>query len=129
MARIKRAQIRTTRKRNLFKRSKGFFMARGKLLRQTHEAVMHAMRDEFIGRKQKKRQFRRMWIVRISAALMTTDLSYSRFIHGLNLAGIDINRKMLSELAIHDRPAFDSIMAQAHALITERLAGLLRPAA
>ena len=68
MARIKRAQIRTTRKRNLFKRSKGFFMARGKLLRQTHEAVMHAMRDEFIGRKQKKRQFRRMWIVRISAA-------------------------------------------------------------
>lgn len=113
MARIKRAQIRSTRKRNLFKRSKGFFLARGTLLRQTHEAVMHAMRDEFIGRKQKKRQFRRMWIVRISAALMTTDLSYSRFIHGLNLAGIDINRKMLSELAIHDRPAFDSIVAQA----------------
>ena len=83
MARIKRAQIRSTRKPNLFKRSKGFFMAR------------------------------RMWIVRISAALMTTDLSYSRFIHGLNLAGIDINRKMLSELAIHDRPAFDSIVAQA----------------
>ena len=112
MARIKRAQIRATRKRNLFKRSKGFFMARGSLLRQTHEAVMHAQRNEFIGRKQKKRQYRQLWITRISAALMTTDLSYSRFMHGLGLAGIDINRKMLSELAIHDRPAFDALVAQ-----------------
>lgn len=117
MARIKRAQIRSTRKRNLFKRSKGFFLARGKLLRQTHEAVMHAMRDEFIGRKQKKRQYRRMWIVRISAALMGSGVSYSRFIHGLDKAGIDINRKMLSELAIHDRAAFDSIVEQARAAL------------
>ncbi len=117
MARIKRAQIRATRKRNLFKRTKGFFLARGKLLRQSHQAMMHAMRDEFIGRKQKKRQYRRLWIVRLSAALKPTGISYSRFIHGLNLAGIDINRKMLSELAIHDRPAFDAVVEQARAAL------------
>jgi len=113
MARIKRAQIRATRKRNLFKRTKGFFLARGKLLRQAHEAMLIAQRNEYIGRKQKKRQYRRLWIVRISAALKPTGLSYSRFMHGLSKAGVDVNRKMLSELAIHDRAAFDQIVEQA----------------
>jgi large subunit ribosomal protein L20 len=75
------------------------------------------MRDEFIGRKQKKRQFRRLWIVRIAAALKPTGLSYSRFIHGLSKAGVDINRKMLSELAIHDRAAFDQVVEQARAAL------------
>lgn len=117
MARIKRAQIRVTRKKNLFKRAKGFFLARGKLLRQTHEAVMHAQRDEFAGRKQKKRQYRRLWIVRIAAGLKPLGLSYSRFIHGLTLAGIDVNRKMLSELAIHDKAAFDTIAEKARAAL------------
>lgn len=117
MARIKRAQLKATRKRNLFKRAKGFFLSRGSLLRQTNEAVMHAQADQFAGRKQKKRQYRRLWIVRIGAALKPTGISYSRFMHGLELAGVDINRKMLSELAIHDPAAFDAIVAQARAAL------------
>ena len=113
MARIKRAQIRKTRTKKLFKRSKGFFGARGTTRRQTHEAVLHAKANEFRGRKEKKRQFRALWITRISAALMNTDLNYSRFIHGLKLAGIDLNRKQLSELAIHDPAAFEAVVGQA----------------
>lgn len=117
MARVKRAQIRSTRKRKLFKRASGFFLSRGKLLRQANEAVMHAQADEFRGRREKKRQFRRLWIVRIGAALKPMGLSYSKFIHGLSKAGIEINRKMLSELAIHDPQGFDAIVAQARAAL------------
>jgi len=113
MARIKRAQIRKTRTKKLFKRSKGFFGARGTTRRQTHEAVLHAKANEFRGRKEKKRQFRSLWIVRINAALMSTDLNYSKFIHGLKLAGVDLNRKQLSELAIHDPAAFEAVVGQA----------------
>lgn len=113
MARIKRAQIRKVRVAKLFKRSKGFFLARNNTIRQAHEAVMHAGRDAFIGRKQKKRQYRAMWITRISAALMQHDLSYSRFIHGLVLAGVDLNRKQLSEMAIHDPAGFTAVVEKA----------------
>lgn len=117
MARVKRAALKATRKRKLFKRASGFFQSRGKLLRQTQEAVMHAQADEFRGRRERKRQFRRLWIVRIGAALKPHGLSYSKFIHGLNLAGVEINRKMLSELAIHDAQGFDAIVAQARAAL------------
>lgn len=113
MARIKRAQIRKTRTKNLFKRAKGFFLSRGKLRRQANEAVLHSRRDAYIGRKQKKRQFRALWIVRLSAALMATDLSYSRFIHGLTLAGISLNRKQLSEMAQHDAASFAAVVSAA----------------
>jgi large subunit ribosomal protein L20 len=113
MARIKRAQIRKTRTKKLFKRSKGFFGARGTTRRQTHEAVMHAKANEFRGRKERKRQFRALWITRISAALMPLDLKYSRFIHGLKLAEIDLNRKQLSEMAIHDPSAFEAVVGAA----------------
>jgi large subunit ribosomal protein L20 len=113
MARIKRAQIRKTRTKKLFKRSKGFFGARGTTRRQTTEAVLKARAYEFRGRKEKKRQFRALWITRINAALMSTDLNYSRFIHGLKLAGVDLNRKQLSEMAIHDPAAFDAVVGQA----------------
>jgi large subunit ribosomal protein L20 len=110
MARIKRAQIRKTRTKKLFKRAKGFFGARGTTRRQTHEAVLKAKAYEFRGRKEKKRQYRALWITRISAALMPTDLNYSRFIHGLKLAGVDLNRKQLSEMAIHDPAAFEAVV-------------------
>jgi len=113
MARIKRAQIRKTRTKKLFKRSKGFFGARGTTRRQTHEAVLHAKANEFRGRKEKKRQFRALWITRINAALMPHELSYSRFIHGLKLAGVDLNRKQLSEMAIHDPAAFEAVVGTA----------------
>jgi len=113
MARIKRAQIRKTRTKKLFKRSKGFFGARGTTRRQTNEAVLKAKANEFRGRKEKKRQFRALWITRINAALMPHELSYSKFIHGLKLAGVDLNRKQLSEMAIHDPAAFEAVVGTA----------------
>ncbi len=115
MARIKKAQNRRTRTRKLFKRSKGFFLARSRTRRQANEAVMKARRNAFIGRKQKKRQFRSLWIQRIGAALMPHRLSYSRFIYGLKQAGIELNRKQLSELAIHDPETFGSLVEKARA--------------
>lgn len=113
MARVKRAQIRKTRTAKLFKRSKGFFGARNNTRRQANEAVMHARANAFRGRKEKKRQYRALWITRISAALMQHDLKYSRFIHGLNLAGVTLNRKQLSEMAINDPASFEAVVGQA----------------
>lgn len=117
MARIKGAQIRKTRTRKLFARAKGFHLARSKTRRQAHEAVLHAKANAFVGRKQKKRHFRALWIQRINAALMPTDLSYSRFIHGLSVAGVSIDRKQLSELAIHQPEAFAALVDQARAAL------------
>lgn len=113
MARVKRAQIRKTRTKKLFQNSKGFFQQRGKTRRQANEAVMKARMYKFRGRKEKKRQFRQMWIARISAALLPHEMSYSRFIHGLNVANIELNRKMLSEIAIHEPEVFGQLVAKA----------------
>ena len=115
MARIKGALNRRTRTKKLFKRSKGFFLARNNTRRQANEAVMHARANAFIGRKQRKRAFRRLWITRISAAVKAHELSYSVFMHGLNKAGVALNRKMLSELAIQDPTAFQELISIAKA--------------
>ncbi len=118
MARIKRAVIRKTRTKKLFKRSKGFFGARNNTRRQANEAVLHARANAYVGRKQKKRQYRALWITRIGAALKAHEgINYSTFIHGLNEAGVTLNRKQLSELAIHDSAAFDSLVEQARAAL------------
>jgi large subunit ribosomal protein L20 len=117
MARVKRAQIRKVRLRKLFKRTKGFFLSRRTTLRQAHEAVMHARRFKFRGRKEKKRQYRGLWIIRIGAALKPHGISYSRFIHGLKKAEIGLDRKQLSELAIHDAAAFTTVVSQAKAAL------------
>ena len=117
MARVKRAQVRKTRIKKLFKRSKGFFLARNNTIRQTTEAVMHARANAFRGRKEKKRQYRRLWITRINAALNQHDTNYSTFMHGLRTAGIEIDRKQLSELAIHDPAAFAAVVAKAQAAV------------
>jgi len=112
MARVKRAQIRKTRKKNLFRRVKGFFLGRRRL-RQAIEARMKAEKREFIGRKQRKRHFRVLWNQRINAAARIHGLSYSRFIHGLKTAGIDVNRKMLADLAVREPAAFEVLVGQA----------------
>jgi len=112
MAHIKRAQIRASRKKKLFRRARGFFLGRGTYI-QAHQAVMRAMRNEYIGRKLRKRDFRRLWTQRINAAARLHGLNYSRFIHGLKLAGVDLNRKMLAELAVRDEAAFAAIVEQA----------------
>lgn len=122
MARVKRAQIRKKRIKKLFKRSKGFFLARNNTLRQANEAVLKARMNAYTGRKQKKRQYRSMWIARINAACRPLEISYSQFMHGLNLAGIEVDRKMLSELAIHDADAFNQLVEAAKSAISENLA-------
>lgn len=117
MARVKRAQIRKTRLKNLFRRVRGFFIGRRRI-RQAIEARMHAEKQEFIGRKQRKRQFRRLWNQRINAAARQHGLSYSRLIHGLKVAGVDVNRKMLADLAVREPAAFEAIVGKARAALS-----------
>jgi len=112
MARVKRAQIRKTRKKKLFRRARGFFMGRRRL-RQANQAVMRAEANEFVGRKLRKRHFRRLWTQRINAGARQHGLSYSRFIHGLKLAGVELNRKMLADLAVREPEAFQALTERA----------------
>ena len=113
MARVKRSKIRKTRTAKLFKRSKGFFGARNNTRRQANEAVLHARANAFRGRKEKKRQYRALWITRINAALLQHDMKYSRFIHGLKQSGVTLDRKVLAQLAIDDAAAFGKVVEQA----------------
>ena len=112
MARVKRAQIRKTRKKKLFRRVRGFFMAR-KNLRQANQARMKAEQQEYIGRKLRKRDFRRLWTQRINAAARIHGLSYSKFIHGLKKAEVDVNRKMLADLAVREPATFEALVGVA----------------
>jgi large subunit ribosomal protein L20 len=114
MARIKRAQLSRVRKNRLYKRVKGFFLGRQRL-RQAMEHSDRAKRFAFRGRKEKKRHFRGMWIVRINAALAPTGMSYSRFIHAMKKANIALDRKILADLAMHDAAAFAAVVEKARA--------------
>lgn len=116
MARIKRAMISRTRKKNQYKRTKGFFLGH-RLLRQGHEAMMRSEKNQYIGRKQKKRQFRSLWTIRINAAVREHGMSYSRFIHALKLANIDLNRKVLADMAVNDTASFAAVVQQAKAAL------------
>ena len=108
MARIKGALNRRTRRKKLFRRVRGFFLGR-KRLRQAIEARLKADAQMFVGRKQRKRQFRRLWIVRINAAAREHGLSYSRFIAGLKEAGIEVDRKVLADIAMHEKDTFAAL--------------------
>lgn len=116
MARIKRAQLSRVRKNRLYKRVRGFLMGRQRL-RQAMEHSDRAKRFAFRGRKEKKRQYRGIWIVRINAALSPSGLSYSRFIHGLKLANIALDRKILADLALNDPPGFAAVVDRARAAL------------
>ncbi len=109
MARIKGAVATRKRRNKIMKQAKGFWGAKSKQFRTANAAVMRSMANAYIGRKHKKRDFRRLWITRISAAAKQCDMNYSTFMHGLKLANIDLNRKMLSEIAISDMDSFKSI--------------------
>ena len=109
MARIKRAVNAVKKRRMIFKLSKGYFGAKSKQYRAASEQVRRSLRYAFVGRKMKKRDFRRLWIARINAGARMNGLSYSRLMDGLKKNGIDINRKMLSELAINDAAAFTAL--------------------
>ena len=113
MARIKRAVNAQKKRRKVFKLAKGYFGAKSKQYRAASEQVRRSLRYAYIGRKQKKRDFRSLWIARINAAARMNGLSYSKLMNGLKVAGIDINRKMLSELAISDAAAFTALAEKA----------------
>ena len=104
---------RTKAKRRLFRKTKGYRGGRGNLLRTAKETLVRAQAYAFRDRRVRKREFRRLWIVRINAAVSERGLRYSEFIHGLNEAGIELDRKMLSEMAIHDSAAFDAVVERA----------------
>ena len=110
MARVKGGTIHRARRKKVMKLSKGYFGSKHRLYRTAKEQVMHSLKYSYRDRRQKKRDFRKLWITRINAACRMNDISYSKFINGLNKAGIEINRKMLSELAIDDAQAFASLV-------------------
>ena len=113
MARVKRGVTARARHKKIIKLAKGYFNARRKVFRVAKQAVTKAAQYAYIGRKQRKRQFRSLWIVRINAAARLHGLSYSRFMNGLLKANITLDRKALADLAIHDAVAFGQIAEQA----------------
>ena len=117
MARVKRAMMTRKRRKKTLKMAKGYFGAKSKRFKMAKQAVMKSGNYAYIGRKQKKRDFRRPWITRISAACKLNGTIYSQFMNGLKKAGINLNRKMLSELAIHDAPAFTALVEKAKAAL------------
>ena len=117
MARIKRAMMTRKRRKKTLKMAKGYFGAKSKRFKMAKQAVMKSGNYAYIGRKQKKRDFRRLWITRISAGCKTNGMNYSSFMNGLKKAGINLNRKMLSELAINDAAAFTALTEKAKAAL------------
>jgi large subunit ribosomal protein L20 len=110
MARVKRGVNAKKRHKKVLKQAKGYFGAKSKLFKTANQAVMKSLNYAYIGRKHRKRDFRRLWITRINAAARLNGMSYSTFINGLKKANIDVNRKMLSEMAIHDAEGFSKLV-------------------
>jgi large subunit ribosomal protein L20 len=106
MARVKKGVNAHKRHKKILKQAKGFYGTKSKVFRAANPAVMRSLRSAQMGRKLKKRQYRQMWIARINAGARTNGISYSRLMNGLKIKGIDINRKMLAEMAINDEAAF-----------------------
>ena len=117
MARVKRGVTARARHKKVMKKAKGYYGARSRVYRVAKQAVIKAAQYAYIGRKQRKRQFRSLWIIRINAAVREFDMSYSRFMDGLNKANIDIARKVLADLAVHDMPAFGKLVEAAKAAL------------
>jgi len=115
MARVKRALNARKHHRKILKLAKGYYGGKSKLFKTANESVIRALRNAYVGRKLKKRDFRKLWIVRINAAARINGLSYSKFMNGIKTAGININRKMLSEIAINDPKTFTELVQVAKA--------------
>jgi large subunit ribosomal protein L20 len=115
MARVKRGVVAHARHKKVLKQAKGYYGARRKVYRVAKQAVIKAGQYAYRDRRQRKRQFRRLWIVRINAAARQFGLSYSRFMDGLNKAGIEVDRKVLADLAVHDIAAFGALAEKAKA--------------
>jgi large subunit ribosomal protein L20 len=113
MPRVKRGHKRRERRKKILSLAKGFFLTKGKLYRSAQESIMRAGNFAYTGRKLKKRDFRRLWIIRINAAARLHDMSYSQFIAGLKRAGVDLDRKSLAEVAARDPQAFGALVESA----------------
>lgn len=110
MARVKRAVNARKYHKKILKLAKGYYGGRSKLFKTANETVIRALRNAYVGRKLKKRDYRKLWIARINAAARMNGMSYSRFMNGMKLANVDINRKILSEIAINDPKAFTELV-------------------
>ena len=117
MARVKGAMMTRKRRKNILKAAKGYWGAKSKHFKMAKQAVMKSGNYAFAGRKMKKRDFRRLWITRISAQAKVNGMNYSTFMNGLKKAGIELNRKMLSEIAVSDKEAFAALAAKAKAAL------------
>ena len=113
MPRVKRGTKRSDRRKKILKRASGYFLTKSKLYQAAQEAVERGLKFAYSGRKQKKRQYRSLWIVRIGAAAKLNGMSYSQFIHGLKVAGIELDRKVLSDIATNDETGFTALAQQA----------------
>jgi large subunit ribosomal protein L20 len=113
MPRVKRGSKRRAKRKKILDRASGYFLTKSKLHRAAKEAVDRALKFAYSGRKQRKRQFRSLWIVRIGAAAKLHGLSYSQFVHGLKQAGVELDRKILADLAVKDPDGFKSLAEQA----------------
>ncbi|NLC41938.1 MAG: 50S ribosomal protein L20 [Erysipelothrix sp.] len=119
MPRVKSSVASRNRRKKTLKLAKGYYGSKHRLYRTANEQVMRSLRFAYRDRRQLKREMRKLWITRINAAARMHDLSYSQFMHGLKVANIDVNRKMLSEIAIHDPKGFESIAAQVKTALSE----------
>ena len=117
MARVKGAMMTRKRRKSILKAAKGYWGAKSKHFKMAKQAVLKSGNYAFVGRKQKKRDFRSLWIARISAQARVNGMNYSTLMHGLKVAGIDLNRKMLSEIAVADKDAFAAICEKAKAAL------------
>lgn len=110
MARVKKAMNARKKHKKVLKLAKGYYGAKSKLFRPANQAVMKSLQYAYVGRKLRKRDFRRLWITRINAAARINGMSYSTFINGLKKAGVEVNRKMLAEMGIHDPQGFAQLV-------------------
>jgi large subunit ribosomal protein L20 len=115
MPRVKRGTKRRAKRKKILDRASGYFLTKSKLYRSAKESVERALKFAYSGRRQKKRQYRSIWIVRISAAAKLNGMSYSQFINGLKRSGIELDRKVLADLAVNDAAAFKALAEQAKA--------------
>lgn len=119
MARVKSGTVRRKRRKRILKLAKGYYGAKHRLYRVANQQVMKSLNYAYRDRRRRKRDFRKLWITRINAAARMHGLSYSRFMHGLKLAGIEVNRKMLADLAVSDQEAFKQLAETAKAQLNK----------
>ena len=117
MPRVKRGTHRRASRKKTLEQASGYFLTKSKLYRAAQEAVERGLKFAYVGRKNKKREFRSLWIVRINAACRDAGISYSQFVHGLKAAGLDLNRKVLADVALHDDAAFKQLVESAKAAL------------